>query len=182
MKQKKSTPSNHNWEEQGPLAAENYGTPADYAPVADTDRDVIKKEELPLMSEREQKVFVQPQKRDVPKPNKDDKSNDLSVKKQYVSRRVRDYDDTDSAGEDDNNDTEGLNRQDTGVIEYVDTKGNTTTLKPNIRFLGFKNIFQDLLKQTSVVSMYPIVSMIISYDSTKAITLTKKDDRTCFVK
>jgi hypothetical protein len=93
------------------------------------------------MSEREQKVFVQPQKRDVPKPNKDDKSNDLSVKKQYVSRRVRDYDDTDSAGEDDNNDTEGLNRQDTGVIEYVDTKGNTTTLKPNIRFLGFKNIF-----------------------------------------
>ena len=30
--------------------------------------------------------------------------------------------------------------------------------------------------------MYPIVSMIISYDSTRAVTITKKDDRTCFVK
>lgn len=195
--EKKSTPPNHNWEEQGPLAAENYETPADYAPVADIDREVIKKDALPLMSESyhysqersqqvvNQKVFVQPQKGDMPKHDKEDKSNDLSVKKQYVSRRVRDYDDTDSAGEGDESDDDdkaALDRQDTGVIQYVDTKGNTTTLKPNLRFLGFKNIFQDLLKQTSVVTMYPIVSMIISFDSTKAITLTKKDDRNCFVK
>ena len=30
--------------------------------------------------------------------------------------------------------------------------------------------------------MWPIVSMIITNDSTKAITITKKDDRTCFIK
>tara|TARA_B110000285_G_C15136215_1_gene627097 strand:+ start:122 stop:364 length:243 start_codon:yes stop_codon:yes gene_type:complete len=80
----------------------------------------------------------------MPKHDKEDKSNDLSVKKQYVSRRVRDYDDTDSAGEGDESDDDdkaALDRQDTGVIQYVDTKGNTTTLKPNLRFLGFKNIF-----------------------------------------
>jgi phosphoribosylformylglycinamidine (FGAM) synthase-like amidotransferase family enzyme len=81
----------------------------------------------------------------MPKHDKEDKSNDLSVKKQYVSRRVRDYDDTDSAGEGDENDDDddkaALTHQDTGVIQYVDTKGNTTTLKPNLRFLGFKNIF-----------------------------------------
>jgi len=117
----------------------------------------------------------------MPKPDKDDKSNDLSIKKQYVSRRAGNYDDTDSA-EEDYVESEGNKPAETGVISYRDTKGNVTSLKPNIRFLGYKNIFKDLLKQTSVVTMYPIVSMIISYDSTKAITLTKKDDRTCFVK
>lgn len=30
--------------------------------------------------------------------------------------------------------------------------------------------------------MWPIVSMIINYDSTRAITVTKKDDRTYFIK
>lgn len=30
--------------------------------------------------------------------------------------------------------------------------------------------------------MYPIVSMLITYDSTRALTVTKKDDRTYFIK
>jgi hypothetical protein len=28
----------------------------------------------------------------------------------------------------------------------MDTKGNVTSLKPNLRFLPYKNIFKDLLK------------------------------------
>jgi len=71
---------------------------------------------------------------------------------------------------------------DTGDISYTDTKGTVTVLKPNIRFTSYKSVFKDLLKQTSVITMYPIVSMIINYDSTRAVTVTKKDDRTCYIK
>lgn len=78
--------------------------------------------------------------------------------------------------------TETSGYKDTGDITYMDTRGNKTTLKPNIRFMSYKNVFKDLLRQTQVITMYPIVSMIITNDSTKAVTITKKDDRTCFIK
>ena len=64
----------------------------------------------------------------------------------------------------------------------MDTKGNVTTLKPNLRFLPYKNVFKDLLKQTQVITMYPIISMLITYDSTRALTVTKKDDRFYYIK
>jgi hypothetical protein len=57
-----------------------------------------------------------------------------------------------------------------------------TKMKPNIRFMSYKNVFKDLLKQTNVITMYPIVSMIITYDSSRAVTITRKDDRTYFIK
>lgn len=79
-------------------------------------------------------------------------------------------------------DSQGSGYKDTGDISYRDTRGNVTTLRPNIRFQSYKNVFKDLLKQTQVITMYPIVSMIISLDSTRAITITKKDDRTYFIK
>ena len=64
----------------------------------------------------------------------------------------------------------------------MDTRGNMTKMKPNIRFMSYKNVFKDLLKQTNVITMYPIVSMIITYDSSRAVTITRKDDRTYFIK
>ena len=69
----------------------------------------------------------------------------MSVKKEYVSRRTKNYEDEES---DDQHyiETEGSGPVDTGAITYMDTKGNTTTLKPNLRFLPYKNIFKDLLK------------------------------------
>ena len=30
--------------------------------------------------------------------------------------------------------------------------------------------------------MYPVVTVMLSYDSTRAITITKKDDHECWVK
>ena len=38
-------------------------------------------------------------------------------------------------------------------------------------------MFQDLLKQSNIVTQYPIINMIISNDSTRAITVQKKSDR-----
>lgn len=60
--------------------------------------------------------------------------------------------------------------------------GNVTTIKPNMRFSYYKDIFTDLLKQASIVTMYPIVTMAISFDSTRAITVTKKDDKESYIK
>ena len=64
----------------------------------------------------------------------------------------------------------------------MDTRGNMTKMKPNIRFMSYKNVFTDLMKQTNVITMYPIVSMIITYDSSRAVTITRKDDRNYFIK
>jgi hypothetical protein len=43
-------------------------------------------------------------------------------------------------------------------------------------------VFDNLIKQIQVKTMYPICSMIITYDSTKAVTVTKANDREYFVK
>ena len=73
----------------------------------------------------------------------EDHSNDLTKKKTYISRRTKNYDD--SASDDENNDKES-SVVDTGVITYQDTKGNVTSLKPNLRFLNYKHVFKDLIK------------------------------------
>ena len=46
----------------------------------------------------------------------------------------------DSEGEDD------PKTKDTGEIVYMDTQGNTTSIKPNMRFLNYRDIFTNLLK------------------------------------
>ena len=45
-----------------------------------------------------------------------------------------------------------------------------------------KQLFTGLLKQTQVITLYPIISLLITYDSTRAITVTKKNDQMHFVK
>ena len=57
-----------------------------------------------------------------------------------------------------------------------------TTIKPNMRFAYYKDIFTNLLNQSSVITKYPLVTMSISFDSTRAITVTKKDDRESYIK
>jgi hypothetical protein len=57
-----------------------------------------------------------------------------------------------------------------------------TTIRPNMRFAYYKDIFTNLLRQSTVITKYPIISMCISFDSTRAITVTKKDDKECYIK
>lgn len=98
----------------------------------------------------------------------------------YKSRRDRTYDNDDSNGEEDDQDDDPSNKS--GAIKYVDTKGNTTTLMPNQRFSNYKNVFTNLLDTKPVVTMYSIVSMCISFDSTRAITVTKANDQEYWIK
>ena len=64
----------------------------------------------------------------------------------------------------------------------MNTLGQEFSIKPNAKMKDYANMFKDLIKQQSVVTKYPIVSMIITYDSTRAVTVTKKDDQEYLVK
>ena len=64
----------------------------------------------------------------------------------------------------------------TGMIEYKDTQGNITQLKPNDKFIRFKNLFKNLLTSSPVVTLYEIVSMSISNDSSCVVAITKRSE------
>jgi hypothetical protein len=63
-----------------------------------------------------------------------------------------------------------------------DFKGNLIDMKPNMRFRNYKNIFTNLIKYRSVMTAYPLVNMMISYDSTRALTVTKKAENASILK
>jgi hypothetical protein len=91
---------------------------------------------------------------------------------------MKDYDDQESEDADGDEDRS----KDTGEIVYKDTLGNVTKIKPNMRFAYYKDIFTNLLRQSTVITKYPIVTMVITFDSTRAITVTKRDDKESFIK
>lgn len=68
------------------------------------------------------------------------------------------------------------------ALKYLNTQGELIGNKPNPRFKNYKELFNNLLKSTDVTTMYPICTVIISYDSTRAITVTKKDDKEYYIK
>jgi hypothetical protein len=63
-----------------------------------------------------------------------------------------------------------------------DFKGALIDMKPNMRFRNYKNIFTNLIKYRSVQTAYPLVSMMIAYDSTRALTVTKAADNRSILK
>ena len=54
--------------------------------------------------------------------------------------------------------------------------------KPNPRFKNYSEVFKNLLKQNNCPTLYPIISMIITYDSKKVIAVTKKDDSEQYIR
>ena len=52
---------------------------------------------------------------------------------------------------------------------------------PNQRFANYQNVFQNLIKTTSVPTDDSIVNCVISFDSTKAITVTKRDENEYYI-
>lgn len=97
----------------------------------------------------------------------------FGAKREYISRRGKVYDDTDSEGEADPSNPRFL---DTGVIKYRDTLGKVYRIEPNPRFIRYKNAFTNLMKQTCIVTRYPVVNLIISNDSSRAVVVSKAND------
>ena len=54
-------------------------------------------------------------------------------------------------------------------------------LKPNPKFEPYKGVFKKLIKQTSIVTPYIIISMIINYTSTHAVAVLKKNEHQAFI-
>jgi len=48
--------------------------------------------------------------------------------------------------------------------------------KPDPRFSNYRNLFNNLVKTSKVPTTYPISSVIITFDSSKAVTVTKHND------
>jgi hypothetical protein len=97
------------------------------------------------------------------------KDRRMDFKRTYTSRRTKNYEDNDSNGEDNT-------VMDTAVIQYKDTLGRIMVLKPNPKFKPYKNVFKNLLKQTSIITPCVVISMIINYTSTVAVALLKKNE------
>jgi hypothetical protein len=64
----------------------------------------------------------------------------------------------------------------------INTEGQVVSLKPNPRFKNYSEVFRNLLKQNNCPTLYPITSMIITYDSKKVIAVTKKDDSEMYIR
>ena len=99
-------------------------------------------------------------------------------KKTYSSRKAQTYDDLNS-GEDEEDENEEKQPKD---IPNQEKDDETSTTKPNPRFKNYSDLFMNLTKHKSRPTMYPIVHVNITYDSTRAITVTKKDDKEFWVK
>ena len=50
------------------------------------------------------------------------------------------------------------------------------SMKPNARFKNYSGLFDNLTKHASVSTEHSIISVMLSYDSTRAITVVKKDE------
>jgi hypothetical protein len=54
-------------------------------------------------------------------------------------------------------------------------------LTPNPRFKPYSNIFKKLIKQTTIVTPFIVISMIINYTSTVAVAVLKKNEHQHFI-
>jgi hypothetical protein len=64
----------------------------------------------------------------------------------------------------------------------VNTAGQTVENKPNPRFKHYKELFNNLVKDVDIPTLYPICSVIITYNSKYAVTVTKRDEKEYYVK
>ena len=55
-------------------------------------------------------------------------------------------------------------------------------IKPNPRFRNYSDLLSALTKSKNVVTKWPLIQVMISYNSKYAITATKKNDHECFIK
>ena len=67
-------------------------------------------------------------------------------------------------------------------MQYLNTEGFETKVKPNERFKNYKDVFNNLVVSTNVKTKFPIVSAAIAFDSKAVITVTKSSEREYWVK
>ena len=63
-----------------------------------------------------------------------------------------------------------------------DAYNNDIKQMPNMRFKNYKSVFTNLIKYRNVATAFPIITMMISYDSTRALTVTKAAENRSILK
>ena len=98
---------------------------------------------------------------------------DSSNKRRKSNRRQIDGD-LDSNSED--SDIMSQAQETQGDVKFLNTSGQYVAMKTHPRLNNHRNLFKNLLKQTEIKLCDPVVSMVISQDSTKAISISKESD------
>ena len=94
------------------------------------------------------------------------------IKKMYTSRRFQNsFDEKESDESDDS-----LMDEETAAIEWFDSKGETRSLPANDFLAKHKNLFRDVVKTESIITDNPLVTMMISFDSKRAISVQCEDE------
>ena len=71
--------------------------------------------------------------------------------------------------------------EETAAIEWFDSKGETRSLPANDFLAKHKNLFRDVVKTESIITDNPLVTMMISFDSKRAISVQCEDEQTSYV-
>jgi hypothetical protein len=100
---------------------------------------------------------------------------------EFISRRNISYEDSDSNDDNPSNQKENDNWIQESM-KYINTASFDTQVKPNERFKNYRDCFNKLTVSENVPTMYPIVSVAISFDSKVAITITKRNEREYWIK
>ena len=66
-------------------------------------------------------------------------------------------------------------------IQWKDTLGNSHSISANPQLTSHSHVFQNLLKTDTVITDHVICSMMMSYDSTRIISVQKKDNHESYV-
>lgn len=66
-------------------------------------------------------------------------------------------------------------------IKFLNTGGEHVTMKTHPRFKNYRALFKNLLKQSDIELLHPIITMLISKDSTRTLSLSRKDETTWFI-
>ena len=105
---------------------------------------------------------------------------------EYKSRREITYDDSHSESDESEDDNSApkpkrrsmmLRKSSTIAASIVSVDGHVKVKhEPNSRFMNYKSVFSNMIKTTNIPTASAIVNCVISFDSTKSITITKKDE------
>lgn len=68
-----------------------------------------------------------------------------------------------------------------GGEAYTNTAGQVVTRRPNARFKCFKHIFENMLKTNEIRTPYPVITVMLSNDSTICLTVSKAEDCSYYI-
>ena len=101
--------------------------------------------------------------KNIKKDNKRNKTRDANL---ATSRKLNVYDESGSE----------CSEQEEELEDFTENQALHNTLKPFSRFENFKHMFKSLINVEKRMTLFPIVSILITNDSKRAITVTKESN------